>query len=45
MLSEVWGEIAYPVPNFHGTTIEVWEQIRNFISHNIVGVINYPVRD
>ena len=28
---ELWGEIAYPFPNFNVATVEVWEWISNFI--------------
>ena len=28
---KVWDEITYPLPNFNGTTVEVWEWISNFI--------------
>ena len=38
----VWDEIAYPVPNFNGWTIEVWEWISNSITHLIMDVITYP---
>ena len=31
MLCKLWGEIAYPVPNFNGSTIEVWAKISYFI--------------
>ena len=37
MLSEVWGEIGYPFPNFKGCTVEVWEWIDNFIPHLVNG--------
>ena len=30
---KVWGEIAYPSPNFNGGPVEVWELKRNFIPH------------
>ena len=29
----MWAEITYPFPNFNGAVVEVWEIIRNFISH------------
>ena len=29
----MWDKITYPFPNFNGATVEVWEWIRNFISH------------
>ena len=36
MLNKVWDEITYPLPNFKGSTIEVWEWISNFIPHYIM---------
>ena len=30
MLSEVWGEITYPFPNFNDATVEIWELISYF---------------
>ena len=30
---KVWDEITYPLPNFNGCTVEVWEWISNFIPH------------
>ena len=42
MPSREWDEITYPFPNFNGCTVEVWEWIRNFISHLIMDVITYP---
>ena len=41
MLSKVVYEITYPLPNFNGTTVEVWEWISNFIPHFPVHVITY----
>ena len=29
----MWVEKAYPLPNFNGTTVEVWEYISYFIQH------------
>ena len=37
MPSKVWDEITYPVSNFSGGAIEVWEWIINFIQHFIMG--------
>ena len=34
--SIVWGEITYPLPNFNGTAVEIWELTSNFISHFIM---------
>ena len=31
---KMWDEIAYPFPNFNGSTVEVWEWISNTISHS-----------
>ena len=45
MAGEVWDEITYPVPNFNGCTVEVWEWIRNFIPHFVMDVITHPCRD
>ena len=28
---KVCDEITYPIPNFNGATVEVWEWISNFI--------------
>ena len=42
MLSEVWDETAYPLPNFNGCIAEVWESISNFTPHFIMDVITYP---
>ena len=41
MSNKVWDEITYPVPNFNGATVEVWEWISNFISHFTRHVITY----
>ena len=41
----VWDEIAYPVPNFNGCTIKVWEWISNFTPHLLVDVITNPCWD
>ena len=32
----------YPFPNFKGVAVEVWEWIRDFISHFIMDVMTYP---
>ena len=29
----MWDEITYPLPNFNGCTVEVWELISNFTPH------------
>ena len=39
---KVWDEITYPLPNFNGEAVEVWEWIRNFIPHFTGHVITYP---
>ena len=31
--NKMWHAITYPLPNFNGATIEVWELISNLISH------------
>ena len=31
MSTNVWDEITYPVPNFNGCTVEVWDGIIKFI--------------
>ena len=31
MPSKMWDEITYPLPNFNGFTVEVWESISHFI--------------
>ena len=36
---KVWYEITYPLPNFNGCTVEVWEWINDLISHYIMDVI------
>ena len=42
---KMWGEIAYPFPNFNGCTVEVWEWKSNFIPNFIRFVITYPCWD
>ena len=37
-----WDEITYPIPNFNGCTIEVWEWIIIFIPHLNIHVISFP---
>ena len=41
MLSEVWDEIAYPFPNFIGSTGEVWEWKSDFTPHIVLFVITH----
>ena len=41
MTSEMWNEITYPFPNFNRCTVEVWEQITNFIPCIIMDVITF----
>ena len=41
---KMWGEITYPLPNFNGATVEVWEWISNFTPHFTGHVITYPCR-
>ena len=45
MPSKLWDEITYPLPNFDGCTLEVWEWVSNFIPHIIMDVITYPCWD
>ena len=33
MPTKVWYEIIYPVPNFNGCTVDVWEWNTNFSPH------------
>ena len=42
---KVWYEITYPIPNFNGATVEVWEWISNFTQHFTGHVIAYPFWD
>ena len=37
MASKILDEITYPLPNFNGATVEVWEWISDFITHFING--------
>ena len=39
---KVWDKITYPLPNFNGCNVEVWQWISNFIPHYIMVVITYP---
>ena len=43
MTSKVWDEVIYQFPNFNGGSAEVWEWIRNFISHFMMGVIQADI--
>ena len=36
MTSKLLDDITYPIPNFNGFTVEVWERINNVIPHSIV---------
>ena len=38
-------DITYPFPNLSGCAVEVWEWMRNFIPHFIVGVFIFPCWD
>ena len=42
MTSEVWIEIICPFLNFNDCSVDVCEQIRNFIKHFIIDVFTYP---
>ena len=33
LTDNVWDEITYQFLNFNGATVEVWEEISNFIPH------------
>ena len=37
-ITKCGGEIIYPLPNFNGCTIEVWEWIGNFIPHLLLNI-------
>ena len=41
----MWDETTYPLPNFNGFTVEVWEWICNFIPYFTGYVITYPCWD
>ena len=41
---KVWDEITYPLSNFNGCTVEVWQRISNFIPSITGRVITYPCR-
>ena len=41
----MWNEITYPFRNFNGGTVEVLEEISNFILHFTEYVIAYPCWD
>ena len=44
---KVWDEFTYPLSNFNGAAVEVWEWISNFIPHFLGHVITctYPCWD
>ena len=42
---KVWDKITYPLSNFNGTIVEVWEWICNFIAHFTRHMIIYPCWD
>ena len=42
---KMWDAITYPLLNFNGATVEVYEWISNFISHVTRYVITYPCWD
>ena len=42
MLSKMCDDIIYPVPNFNGSTVEVWKWTSNSIPHTTMDVITYP---
>ena len=45
MPRNVWDETTYPLLNFSGCAVEVWELTNNFIQHFIMDVITYPSWD
>ena len=45
MSDKVCDEIAYPLSNLNGATVEVWKWISNFIKHILMGVTTYPCWD
>ena len=45
MPSKVWNEITFLLPNFNGSTVEVWEWKSNLISHFRIDVFTYPCGD
>ena len=45
MLSKVWYEITYPLLNFNGCTVQVYEWINNFIPQFMMDVVTYPFWD
>ena len=38
---KVWDEITYPLLNFNGATVEVYQLISDFMPHFTVHVITY----
>ena len=42
MPKKMLDEITYPLENFNGYSVKVWEWISNFIPHFIMNVITYP---
>ena len=45
MSNKVWDEIAYPISNFNGCTVEVSKWIYNFVTHFIMDVFTFPCRN
>ena len=45
MSYKVWAEITYPISNFIGAAVEVWEWINDFILHFIMEEITCPCWD
>ena len=45
MLIIVWHKITHPFQNFNGASVEVWEWIRNCITHIVMDIITYPCWD
>ena len=42
---KTWDEIIYPLPNFNGTAVDVWEWKSNFIPHLTGHVVTCPYWD
>ena len=45
MPSKVCVDIIYPIPNFNGATVEVWEWKSNFVLHFMADIITCPCWD
>ena len=45
MLSKMWHETTYPIRNFYGANVEVWEWIYNYTPHIMIDVTTYSCWD